>query len=58
MDFYKFYKFASLMVDVMLVNGTELKIISEIKQFLTFDHATNLTANNISNTLNKVIKLY
>ena len=58
MDFYKFHKFASLMVDVMFVNGTELKIISEIKQLLTFDHVPNLTANNISNTLNKVIKLY
>ena len=59
MDFYYLHKFVTLTLDVMFVNGNELLITSVNKiKCVTVEPVPNHTADQLSNDLNKAIKLY
>ena len=59
MCFYKLQKFLMLGSNVMFVKGTVLLIASSIKlKFVTFKNGHICMADQFSNSLNKVIRLY
>ena len=58
-DFYKLHKFVTITDDVMFVNGNAFMITSERNiKFATVEHIPIQTTDNISKSLNIVVKLY
>ena len=57
--FYKLHMSVTLMADVMFVNGNAFMITSSRNiKLMTVDHILSKTANQISKSLNKFMKLY
>ena len=58
-DFYKLHKFGTITDDVIFVNGNVFMITSERNiKFATVEHIPIQTTDNISKSLNIVVKLY
>ena len=58
-DFLKFHKFVTLMVDVLFVNRAPLLInVSHGINFVNVEHITIRTAEQLSKSLKRVMKIY
>ena len=57
--FYKLHKFATLMADIMFVNGNAFMIASPRKlKFVTVEHIPSLTFKQLNEIIIKVIRIY